>query len=77
MAQYKYGQYLQQNNHAAYDVEYRPGTTCPDSGIYRCWVCGDEIASNAGNPMPPQNHHQHAPGLGPIRWRLLVFAQQK
>lgn len=77
MAQYKYGQFLQQKDHEAYDTEYQPGAICPNSGIYRCWACGDEIASNKGNPMPPQNHHQHEPGVGPIRWRLLVFSQQK
>jgi hypothetical protein len=24
--------------------------------------------------LPPQNHHQHAQGQGPIRWQLAVFA---
>lgn len=75
MAQYKYANYLKASESAAYDQEYTPGTTCPNSGIYRCDVCGDEIASNKGNPLPPQNHHQHAPGKGLIRWKLLVFAQ--
>jgi hypothetical protein len=22
--------------------------------------------------FPPQNHHQHNPAQGPIRWRLLI-----
>jgi hypothetical protein len=22
--------------------------------------------------LPPQNHHQHQPSQGPIRWRLVV-----
>lgn len=77
MAQYKYGQYLYKSEHAAYDIVYKPGEICPDSGIYRCEGCGDEIASNKNNPFPPQNHPQHAPGQGAIRWKLLVFAQQK
>jgi hypothetical protein len=74
---YKYGNYLQQNNHSAFDSVHTPGTGTPDSGIYRCEACGDEVASNKGNPLPPQNHHQHSPGLGAIRWRLIVFAQQR
>ena len=71
MAQYKYGSYLSKGNSDEYDAEYSPGDTCNNSGIYRCKVCGDEIASNKGNPFPPQNHHQHSAGSGPIRWKLL------
>lgn len=77
MAQYKYTEYLAQSNHSAYDELHEPGSTCPNSGIYRCESCGDEIASNKGNPFPPQNHHQHPPAVGRIRWKLIVFAQQK
>ncbi len=76
MAQYKYGQHLEQNNHSEYDAEYKPGTVVTNSGIYRCKNCSDEIAANKGNPLPPQNHHQHA-NHSPILWQLLVFAQQK
>ena len=46
MAQYKYSTYLHQGDSAAYDTLHNPGATCPDSGIYRCEACGDEIASN-------------------------------
>ena len=77
MAQYKYSNYLNHSESAGYDKHYGPGENCANSGIYRCEACGDEIASNKGNPFPPQNHHQHAPGLGAIRWKLIVFAQQK
>ena len=77
MAQYKYAEYLNQGNSEAYDTTYKPGEDCLNSGIYRCESCGDEIASNKGNPFPPQNHHQHAVGQGAIRWKLVVFAQQK
>lgn len=76
MAQYKYEKYLNQSNNTAYDSLHKPGENCPNSGIYRCESCGDEIASNKGNPFPPQNHHQHPPGKGGIQWRLIVFAQQ-
>ena len=77
MAQYKYSSYLKQLDNDEYDKTYTPGQNCPNSGIYRCESCGDEIASNKDNPFPPQNHHQHAPGAGAIRWKLIVFAQQK
>ena len=77
MAQYKYSSYLKQLDNDEYDKTYTPGQNCPNSGIYRCETCGDEIASNKGNPFPPQNHHQHAPGAGAILWKLIVFAQQK
>lgn len=77
MALYKHGQHLNQSDHEEFDKDYSPGMICPNSGIYRCQGCGDEIAANKGDPLPPQNHHQHAPGQGSIRWRLLVFSQQK
>lgn len=77
MAQYKHGQYLTQSQDAAYDTLIPPGTEAANAGIYRCAICGDEIGIAKGHVLPPQNHHQHAPGLGLIRWQLLVFAQQR
>lgn len=77
MALYKYSQYLQQSQHEAFDGSLTPGTRLNNSGIYRCEGCGDEIAANKGDPLPPQNHHQHAPSQGAIRWRLIVYAQPK
>lgn len=77
MAQYKYGKYLDQNDHEAYDTKHAPGDTATNAGIYRCAACGDEIGIAKGHTLPPQNHHQHAPGVGKIEWQLLVFAQQK
>ena len=73
MALYKYPNMIQQSQDTAFDQLYTPGQQPPHSGIYRCETCGDEIAANAGNPLPPQNHHQHAPGQGAIRWRLTVY----
>ena len=61
MAQYKYSNYLFHSDNAEYDKIYTPGANCANSGIYRCEGCRDEVASNKGNPFPPQNHHQHAP----------------
>ena len=75
MALFKYNQFLSQSLDAAFDVVASPGAATPHSGIYRCEGCGHEVASNKGNPLPPQNHHQHAPTQGGIRWRLAVFAQ--
>jgi hypothetical protein len=71
---YKYGHYLTQSAHAAFDQLHTPGTIAPNSGIYRCENCGDSYACNAGNPLPPQNHKQHSPASGAILWRLIVWA---
>ena len=49
MASYKYGEYLHENKHEEFDKEYSPGATCPNSGVWRCANCGDEIAANKGD----------------------------
>ncbi len=72
MALYKYPQVLELSDHAAFDQILPPGSPAPYSGIYRCEGCGHEIAEIQGRPLPPQNHHQHQPSQGPIRWRLVV-----
>lgn len=77
MALTKYKHKIGESTHQAFDKEFTPGQSPDWSGIYECTGCGDEIAANKGNPLPPQNHHQHAPGAGPIRWKLLVYAVQK
>ena len=77
MALYKYAHYLQKSEEAAYDKEYGPGATGPYSGIYRCMGCHREAACNEGNPLPPQNHHQHTQAQGSIRWKLIVYADHK
>jgi hypothetical protein len=77
MALYKYSQYLGQSQHEAFDAIYSPGHRITDSGIYRCEGCGDEIAANKGDPLPPQNHHQHSTVQGSIRWKMIVFSQSK
>lgn len=76
MVLYKDPAYFQQNVHANFDIERSPGFVPGDSGIYRCVHCGDEIAANKGNPLPPQNHHQHNPPA-PIRWKLVAVAVQR
>ena len=74
MALYKHGNFLQQSQHANFDLLYSPGASTPDPGIYRCNACGDEIGIAKGHTLPPQNHHQHSPGVGAIRWQLIVCA---
>ena len=74
MALYKDGDFLSQSDSAEFDKDQKPGTATPFSGIYRCMGCRKEIASNEGNPLPPQNHHQHTPSQGSIRWRMVVYA---
>jgi hypothetical protein len=72
MALYKYGQVLRQADHGEFDTFYPPAARTPWSGIYRCEGCGKEAVSTHEHPLPPQNHHQHTSGQGPIRWRLIV-----
>jgi hypothetical protein len=77
MAQYKYGNQLSHVNNDAFDTLHHPGATAPFSGIYKCAGCGIEAVSAHGHSLPPQNHHQHEPNLGPIRWRLLVASSHR
>ncbi len=72
MANFKYDKYFSKSDHAAFDQTHTPGTAAPHSGIYRCEGCGDNIASNYSEPLPPQNHHQHSASQGSIRWRLIA-----
>ena len=74
MAVYKYPAYIQKSDDAVFDGEHTPGSKTPLSGIYRCLGCGREDVSTEHHPMPPQNHHQHTPAQGAIRWRLAVWA---
>jgi hypothetical protein len=67
---YKHSEFLKQSNHAAFDALHEPGAPTPYSGIYRCEGCGRFEASVKPHPLPPQNHHQHTPQQGRIRWRL-------
>ena len=56
---------------------FNPATECSASGIYRCRNCGDEVTCNKGDPLPPQNHAQHNPSAGNIRWELVVMTKTK
>jgi len=70
MALYKYKEYMEHSDDGAFDKLVEPGILAPWPGIYRCHVCGHEIAIANGHTMPPQNHHQH-PNRLPIQWRLV------
>lgn len=72
MATYKYPQFLAHNQSPAFDQVHAPNSLAPFSGIYRCVRCGLDAVSVQQHPLPPQNHHQHAPRLGPIAWQLSV-----
>lgn len=74
MAYYKDSDMLTKSTSTEYDKDHKPGDSVPHSGIYRCMGCKKEIASNQGQPFPPQNHHQHTTAQGTIRWRLIVYA---
>jgi hypothetical protein len=72
MALYKNPQFLSLSQHAAFDLFHTPGSLAPNSGIYRCTVCGHEAVSTEGNPLPPQGSHVHHSWQGNIRWQLIV-----
>ena len=71
---YKDIKYLIKSDSDKFDAIHKPGASTPYSGVYRCEGCGAGVASNAGNPLPPQNHHQHTVAQGEIRWRMIVWA---
>lgn len=77
MALYKDVSRLIYSQDPAFDLTHSPGTAAPHPGIYRCTACGDEIAIAGGHTLPPQNHRQHPPGSGQIKWQLLVYPVQQ
>jgi hypothetical protein len=77
MALYRDKENVKLGSGEAFDSVHNPGASTPHSGLYRCTGCGAEIASNANQPFPPQNHHQHQQSQGAIRWQLLVYAEGK
>jgi hypothetical protein len=77
MAIYKNGNNLQQSQDGSFDTVHEPGAAVPHSGIYRCTGCGKEIVAESARQFPSQNHHQHMPLRGAIRWQMIVYADHE
>jgi len=73
---FKYDDNFVRDPSLAFDETLPPGFRISISGIYKCTGCGDEIAANKGDPLPPQNRHQHTNPFMPIRWKLIAAARQ-
>lgn len=56
---------------------YGPADKVPVSRIYLCVGCKKEITSNEGDPLLPQNDHQHGSEQGAVRWKLIVRTNTK
>lgn len=72
MAQFKYLHFLSNLSDPKFSVSHQPGDVTPHTGIYKCEGCGSEIVSTAGDPLPPQSHHQHSLTQNNMAWRLIV-----
>jgi len=72
MPLYKYPDYRDKSQDAAFDQLISPNTPTPWAGIYRCDVVDREITMTQGQTLPCQNHHYHKPGRKPIQWRLVI-----
>ena len=57
-----------------FERTYNPANNVIRAGIYRCEVCGLEIAHPGDGELPPYQppHHTHEPIDWPIEWRLIV-----
>ena len=75
MALYKRLDDLRPSNDDAFDKEYPPNAKPAHAGIYRCKGCGIEVVGLRALTLPPERHHVHAQGQGPVVWRLAVAAQ--
>jgi len=76
LALYKYSEKVRRSGDKAFDALQVAGAQTPHPGIYRCEGCGVEIVSSSGSPLPTQHHYQHMPDQGPIRWRMIVYAER-
>jgi len=76
MAMFKDDNHLWKSTCDVFEDEHPPGTVAPWTGIYACQECNHEIASNEGDLLPPAHHHRH-PAPEAIRWKLIVYADQR
>ncbi|MEP7125846.1 MAG: hypothetical protein ABJE95_33250 [Byssovorax sp.] len=74
MALYKNVDFVAASTYAVFDGGHAPGVDAPSSGIYRCTVCGIEVVSTQGHPLPPLDHSNHSPKPSAGLWQLAVFA---
>jgi hypothetical protein len=77
MAMFKESPYLKPSQFAAFDEERDPGSETLYAGIYRCTDCNREIVSEESQPLPASSHHTHDADHGPIRWKLMVYADHR
>jgi hypothetical protein len=75
MASYKYRHLLSASEELVFDNDHQPGDRAKLSGIYRCPACGRETVVKEGDAFPTD--HGHAVTEGPVRWRLLVYADHR
>jgi hypothetical protein len=75
MASYKYRHLLSASEELVFDNDHQPGAAAKLSGIYRCPACGRETVVREGDTFP--SDHNHAVTDGPVRWRLLVYADHR
>lgn len=72
MAQCKSKDFVHLSNDPIFNETYSPGDPAPISGIYLCQGCPREIVALHGQPLPPNDHHQHKEGRKPVAWQLIV-----
>ncbi|MBV8850150.1 MAG: hypothetical protein JOZ16_11270 [Methylobacteriaceae bacterium] len=75
MASYKYRHLLSASEDLVFDHDHPVGDRASLSGIYRCAACGREGVVKEGDAFP--DDHSHALTDGPVRWRLLVYADHR
>lgn len=68
--------YFRHSNDPAFHRTDWPGAFAPDLAFDRCETCGEEVACNARQPPPLQNHRQHHNALAPLLWGLIAVARQ-
>jgi hypothetical protein len=75
MASYKYRHLLSTSEDLVFDHDHPPGERAKLSGIYRCAACGREAVVKEADAFP--SDHSHTVTEGPVRWRLLVYADHR
>jgi hypothetical protein len=73
MARYKHSTHLGTADDKVFDRLIRPGTEVPADGIYRCDLCGSELALTRGSRIPSDHHRDEHPSRR-AGWRLIVSA---